>query len=550
MKKKFKLGIVGIFIVFISFGFGRPSESNFEIVKNLDIFYTLFRELNRYYVDEIDPGKVMKSAIDAMLKSLDPYTNYIPEAEIEDFRFITTGQYGGVGAFVQTRADKVIIEEPYPDSPIDRAGLIAGDEILEIDDNSVKGKTSDEISKALKGQPSTKVKLKIKRYNQDKPFVKEIVREKIQVSSVPYYGMLEDKIAYIKLTNFHSKSAKEVKSAFLDLKTKHQLDGVILDLRDNPGGLLIQAVHIVNIFVPQGKEIVYTKGKIKEGNNRFYTLSTPLDTLIPLAVLVNRMSASAAEIVSGAIQDLDRGIVIGQRTFGKGLVQTTKSLSYNSQLKITTAKYHIPSGRCIQALDYSHRNPDGSVGKIPDSLISEFKTANGRKVFDGGGISPDIKVPENNYSEVTKALRRNNIIFDFVTDFYFKHDSIASAKDFKISEADFVDFGNFAEKMNFSYKTKSQKKLDDLKNVAKSEKYYRQMSEEFKKLDKLLAHNIKRDFELNKDEISLLLNSEIAARYYFGKGRIESELSQNKYVECAIKNLVDTAKYNEILNIK
>ncbi|MBP6428403.1 MAG: S41 family peptidase, partial [Bacteroidia bacterium] len=364
-------------------------DNYFEVSKNLDIFSSLYREVNMYYVDSVDPGKIMKKGIDEMLSSLDPYTNYIPESNIEDYRFMTTGQYGGIGAVIRPKGDYVIVSDPYEGFPADKAGLRAGDVILEIDGKTTKNKKTDEISRALKGSPKTEVKLLIKREGEEKPFEKILVREEIKVKPVPYYGMLDNKIGYIKLNSFTENCAKDVAEALKELKLKNNLSGLVLDLRGNPGGLLHEAVNTSNIFIPRGQEIVSTKGRYKDADRPYKAVNEAIDTELPLAVLVNSGSASASEIVSGSLQDLDRAVVIGQRTFGKGLVQTTRPLSYNSQLKITTSKYYIPSGRCIQALDYTHRNEDGSVGKIPDSLVSEFKTKAGRKVYDGGGIKPD-----------------------------------------------------------------------------------------------------------------------------------------------------------------
>ncbi|HOY50075.1 MAG TPA: S41 family peptidase, partial [Flavobacteriales bacterium] len=404
-------------VSFVSFSF---KDDYFEISKNLDIFATLFREVNLYYVDEIQPGQMMKTGIDAMLESLDPYTNYIPEDDIEDARFMTTGQYGGIGALIRTKDDFIVVSEPYEDAPAAKADLRAGDVILEIEGRSTKGKTSSDVVKVLKGQPNTPVKLLIKREGEEKPLEKTIVREEIKVNNVPYYGMVDDKIGYIKLTGFTQDAGREVKDALLKLKENDKLEGVVLDLRGNPGGLLREAINIVNVFVDKNLDIVSTKGKVKDWDKTYKSLNSPVDLNIPLAVLVNRSSASASEIVSGSIQDLDRGVIVGQRSFGKGLVQTSRPLSYNTQLKITTSKYYIPSGRCIQAKDYSHRNEDGSVGTVPDSMIKEFTTRAGRKVYDGGGVIPDVSMPVKEYTPISRSVMSNNIIFDFATQYRLK----------------------------------------------------------------------------------------------------------------------------------
>ncbi|TAE90170.1 MAG: S41 family peptidase, partial [Bacteroidetes bacterium] len=402
------LGLFGLF------SFNNASTNYFEISKNLDIFATLFREVNTYYVDDVDAGKLMKKAIDEMLESLDPYTNYISEAEAEDFRFQMTGQYGGIGSLVGTKGDYIVITDPYEGYPAQKSDLRAGDVLLEIEGKSTKGKSTSDISKLLKGQPGTQVKLLIKREGEGE-LLKVVTREEIQLKNVPYYGMVSDNTGYIRLASFTQNAGKEVHDAMVELKKNAALKHVILDVRGNPGGLLHESINIVNVFIPTGQEVVSTKGKVQEWDKSYKSLNQPVDVEIPLVVLTNRGSASASEIVSGSIQDLDRGVVIGQKTFGKGLVQSTRPLTYNSQLKVTTAKYYTPSGRCIQALDYSHRNPDGSVGNVPDSLKKVFKTKGGRKVLDGGGVDPDIATKQNNYSKITESLLTNYLIFDYAT---------------------------------------------------------------------------------------------------------------------------------------
>ena len=409
MKKKVKIIILGIALAItsiISVGF---ADNYFEISKNIDIFTTLYKELNAFYVDETDPGKLMKTGIDKMLKSLDPYTTYIPESEIEDFRFMTTGQYGGIGAIITKQKDFVYVSEPYEGYPAQKAGLMAGDKILEINGKSAKGKTTEEVSKVLKGQPNTSVTILIERPHLENPFEVTFDREKVSVKSIPYSGYIEDGIGYVKLRSFTRNCSKDMKSAIENLKKEGELKGLVLDLRSNPGGLLNESVDIVNLFVEKGEQIVSTKGKIKAWEKSYVANNKPLDTKVPLVVLINSSSASASEIVSGSIQDLDRGVVVGQRSYGKGLVQQTRKLSYNSQLKLTVAKYYIPSGRCIQALDYSNRNKDGSVGKIADSLTTAFQTKNGREVFDGGGINPDIITENGSASNIVISLFRERL---------------------------------------------------------------------------------------------------------------------------------------------
>jgi carboxyl-terminal processing protease len=552
--KAFLTKKIKIFILIATLGIGATitysfTEDNFfEVSRNLDIFATLFRELNIYYVDETKPGDLMKRAIDDMLESLDPYTNYIPESDIEDYRFMTTGQYGGIGALIGTKGEMVVITDPYEGFPAQKADLRAGDVILEIDGKTVKGKKSDDISKILKGQPKTPVKITIKREGEANPITKTVERDEIKIKSVPYYGVMENNIGYIKLTGFTENASGEVKDALVDLKTNKHIKSVILDLRQNPGGLLNEAVNIVNLFVNKGVEVVSTKGKVKEWDKSYKALNTPVDADIPLVVLVNSGSASASEIVSGSIQDLDRGIIIGQRSFGKGLVQTTRPLSYNAQLKVTTAKYYVPSGRCIQALDYSHRNEDGSVGKVPDSLISEFSTKSGRKVYDGGGITPDFIVPLQTLAPITQSLVTKMLVFDYATLYRMKHPSIAPARSFRISDEDFNDFVNYIADKDYDYITKSEKALDDLKTTAEKEKYYSDIAIEFDALKKKMAHNKKDDLIKFKSEIEELLQDEIVSRYYFQNGRTEASFDYDPEIKKGIEALTDKNVFTAILN--
>lgn len=524
------------------------TDEYFEISRNMDIFATLFRELNIYYVDETKPGDLMKKGIDAMLESLDPYTNYIPESEVEDYRFMTTGQYGGIGALIGQKGDQVVITDPYEGFPAQKADLRAGDIILEIDGKSIKGKKYDDISKILKGQPRTPVKLLIKRESEKDPLEKTVVRDEIKINSVSYSGMLDSEIAYIRLTGFTDNAGTEVKDALMELKTKHNAKSVVLDLRGNPGGLLNEAVNITNIFVDKGVEVVTTKGKVKEWDKAYKALNNPVDNTMPLAVLVNSGSASASEIVSGSIQDLDRGIVIGQRTFGKGLVQTTRPLSYNAQLKVTTAKYYIPSGRCIQALDYTHRNEDGSVGKVPDSLVSLFKTKNGREVADGGGIAPDFATETIYLSNVSQSLLTKQLIFDYATLYRNSHPQIAPARSFRITEQEFQEFSTWLNGKEYDYTTKSEKTFEELKETAIKEKYYDNMKVQFDALQKSMMHDKQADLIKNKDEIMQLLQDEIASRYYYQKGRIEASFDYDPEILKAMEALKNKEVFTAIMN--
>jgi carboxyl-terminal processing protease len=543
--KKYALILLLSFASIFSVGF---VDNYFEISKNLDIFSSLYKELNIYYVDETDSGDLMKTAIDAMLESLDPYTTYIPESEKEDFEFMTTGQYGGIGAVITRKGDWVYVSEPYEGFPADKVGLIAGDKFVEIAGKSVEGKSTEDVSKVLKGEPNTSVKVLIEREGVKKPFEVEISRQEIKLNSVPYYGMVSDSIGYIKTRSFTRNISKEVSDAYNELNSDNQLKGLVLDLRSNPGGLLNEAIKMSNLFIDQGQEIVFTKGKVKEWDKSYKTRSTALDTSMPLVVLINRSSASASEIVSGAIQDLDRGVVLGQRSFGKGLVQQTRKLSYNAQLKVTTAKYYIPSGRCIQALDYSSRDEDGSVGKIPDSLRTEFKTlVNKRTVYDGGGITPDIEIEPHKYSNILRSVISKRHIFNFANSFRSNNDSISSAKTFVVTDAIYDDFKQFLNDKEYEYETKTEKTISSIKKDAEKEKYLEDLEEELEALTLKMEQSKNNDIERFKDEIIEVLEAEIATRYYYQKGKIEATLKHDEELAEAINVLNDVEKYNAIL---
>jgi len=545
MKKKFKLIILSLSLLitsFVSVGF---VDNYFEISKNLDIFTTLYKELNTFYVDETNPGDLMKKGIDEMLKSLDPYTTYIPESEIEDFRFMTTGQYGGIGAMITQIGEFVYISEPYEGFPAQKAGLMAGDKILEINGKTAKGKTTEEVSKVLKGQPNTVVTLLMERQNLEKPFEVSFDREQVSVASVPYSAYVEEGIAYVRLRSFTRNCANDLKNAIKDLQKEEEMKGLILDLRSNPGGLLNESVDIVNLFVEKGEEVVSTKGKIKSWEKSYVANKTPLDTDVPLVVLINSSSASASEIVSGSIQDLDRGVVIGQRSYGKGLVQQTRKLSYNSQLKLTVAKYYIPSGRCIQALDYSSRNDDGSVGKVPDSLMTSFVTRNGREVKDGGGILPDIVTEPGKYSMIIPSLLKERLFFDFATDYRFSHDTILY--DFEFSDADFLDFTNYISDKDYTYETATEKSLKKLKKKAEDEEYFDALSEEYDALVLKMELNKEDDLQNSKGDIKEILTGEIMSRYYYQKGRLKAGLNFDIELDKAIEILQNKEQYNKIL---
>ncbi|MDP1726540.1 MAG: S41 family peptidase [Bacteroidota bacterium] len=544
--KKFRWYYLLVFTVLGLLSF-RVADNYFELSKNLELYASVFREINTYYVDDIDAGKLNKKAIDEMLRTLDPYTNFISEAEAEDFRFQMTGQYGGVGSQIAPKDDYVVITDPYEGYPAQKADLRAGDLLINVEGKDIKGKTTSDVSKLLKGQPGSTVKVIIRR--NGKEIAKTLVREEIKVKNVPYSGLINAETGYIKLSGFTNDAGKEVRDALLELKKKN-IKQVILDVRANPGGLLNEAVNVVNVFTPQGIEVVTTKGKVSEWDKSYKTAFGAIDNTIPLIVLTSRGSASASEIVSGTIQDIDRGVVVGQRTFGKGLVQSTRPLNYNTQIKITTAKYYTPSGRCIQALDYSHRNEDGSVGSIADSLKREFKTKNGRKVFDGGGVEPDVKVEMKVYSQIAQSLLSKQIIFDFATQYREQYESIAAAKDFILSATDFESFKSFIANKEYEYSTQTEKELEEFKKKAEQEKYFDAIKSTYESLKLQLKHDKQADIDKNKEEIISLIEEEIVRRYYYQKGRIEAGFAHDSDVQEALKIFADPVKYTQILQVQ
>ncbi len=553
LMKRFKLKrnlhsliIVGTIIIFSALFISFDDTDDFDLAKNLDIYQTLIKELRLYYVDDIQSAKIIKTSIDEMLVSLDPYTVYYPESKIEDFKFMTTGQYGGVGAIIRKDSLNIIIDQVYKDYPADRAGIRPGDILKKVENKTTTNINTDDVSELLKGVPNTEVSITIYR-----PFTKESInftvkREKIQVKNVPYYGMVNSETGYIKLTGFTQSAYDEVKGALNKLK-KEKAKNLIFDLRSNPGGLLNEAVKIVGLFVDKGTGVVSTKGKVKQWNQSLKTKKQPQDTEMKIVVLVNRNSASASEIVSGALQDLDRAVILGQRTYGKGLVQTTRNLSYNAKLKITTAKYYIPSGRCIQALDYTNRNPDGSVGHIPDTLISAFKTKNGRMVYDGGGILPDIQIQEKNINPLSRHLLFNFIIFDYANLYSYTHDTISKATNFEISDKEYSDFIDYVAKRNIKYKTKTDRALEAFIKSSKEEKYYNKLSNEIEQLQNDLKHDVRDDLIHFKSSIKELLSMAIITRYYYHHGVIEYSLENNLEISEALKVLANNEKYGSIL---
>lgn len=525
--------------------FRAEQKNEFEITKNFEIFKEIYAEIYNNYVDEHEPGDLMKRGIDGMLESLDPYTNYIPESNIEDYRLMTTGQYGGVGALIKKMDEFVYISEPYEDYPVHKAGLKAGDKILEVDGINLKGKNTEDVSKLLKGAAGTNIKIKAER--DGKTMEKTLVREEIKIPDVPYYGMVTDEIGYIKLTSFTQTASAEVSKAFLALKEKG-MKQLIFDLRDNGGGLLNEAVKIVNIFVDRGQKIVEQKGRVPEMNITYMSKEEPLDTKIPLVVLVDDGSASASEIVSGALQDLDRAIIVGERSYGKGLVQQTRKMPYNSMMKLTVAKYLIPSGRCVQKLDYTHREAGSRAEQLADSLVRQFKTRNGRPVTDARGIEPDAPVKRETYSNLSASLVRDDIFFLYANDYVKSHETIAKASEFTLTDAEYQSFMDFANARDITYKTTTEIKFEEFKKTAEKENYITENSAEIEALHKKVKADKKTDLLRFKKEISNLLENEIVSRYYYQNGRVEAGLKDDVYIAKSREILGNEATYKGILN--
>ena len=525
------------------------AQNDFDIAKNVDIFVSILKELNDKYADEISPGKLTETAIDAMLESLDPYTVYYKESQIEDVRMMTTGQYGGVGALIQQKGKDVVISEPYENTPSQKAGLRAGDIIKKVNGQSLEGKNSEDVSAAMKGQPGSTMTIEVFRPSENKTLTFTIVREEIKMPNIPYSGMIGDEVGYIKLDQFTEKAAEEVRSAFIQLK-KEGMRYLILDLRNNGGGLLHEAVNIMNIFVDQNVQIVETKGKIPE-MQRVHKTSMPVtDKEIPVVVLVNEHSASASEIVAGAFQDLDRGVIVGKKTFGKGLVQNVLPLDFNTSMKITVAKYYIPSGRCVQNIEYFEKDTTQGAYKIPDSLAVAFKTKHGRTVYDKGGVEPDVVTEDTILSDVLYALVLNNLIFDYANQYHATHPTIPPADQFKVDDAIYADFLNFLKDKEFSYETDMEKALELFKKDAEEVKGFKQIENEYNALKAKLADEKSRDLETYKEEIKEYLSTEIVVRYYYQKGRYQNMLGFDPEVKTAKDILLDNQHYQKILSPK
>ena len=545
--------LIGLFCLLLLAGSIIPAQAQkdnrFEVSKNLDIFNALVKEVEMFYVDSVDVEKTVRRGINAMLGGLDPYTVYYPEQDMDELKIMTTGEYGGIGSYIRERKDGgVYVTEPFEGMPAALAGLKAGDRILAIDTVDTSNKTSSEVSELLKGVPNTKMILKIQRPNEKKPREVELIRKQILVDQVTYYGVRGDGVGYIYLKGFTDKSAQEVKAALEDLKKNHQIKSLILDLRNNRGGLLESATQIVGMFVPKGKEVVSTKGKISQWDRTYRTSNEPIDTVMPMAVLINGNSASAAEIVSGALQDMDRAVLVGQRSYGKGLVQSTRELPYEGRLKVTMSKYYIPSGRCIQQMDYTHRKADGSVDAIPDSLTSVFYTSKGRPVRDGGGVRPEFEIEEEETPTMMYYLATDFVLMDFVTDWAQKHKTIPPVEEFTVSDEDFEAFKNYAKEKNFTYDRQSEKVLKNLKEVAKFEGYMDSDSTIFNALEARLTPDLDRDFNHYKDQIKKLMASEIVKRYYYQKGELLESLKEDEVLDKAIEVLGDQELYNKTLS--
>lgn len=551
--------LAGAFIVMLGMGMTsfKEDDRNFQISKNLDIFNSIFKELDMFYVDTVNAEKMIQTGVEGMLSLTDPYTEYYPEEEVSSLKEMTTGKYGGIGAAIRyyEAKDRIAVVEPTEGMPAAEAGVKAGDIILSVGGKEmVRGdmkpqEFSSKVSEALRGEPGTSFVLKVLRPLKNDSTVMEfkITRKNIRTNPVPYYGMVKDSIGYLALSSFTENSAKDFKKAFIELKQKGA-KSLIIDLRDNGGGSLSEAVDIVNLYVPKGQEIVVTKGKVRQAQGSYKTQNEPVDTQIPLAVLVNGATASASEIVSGSLQDLDRAVVIGSRTFGKGLVQTIRPLPYNGTLKVTTSKYYIPSGRCIQAIDYAKKNADGSVARTPDSLTTVFHTAAGREVRDGGGIRPDIEVKGDKIPNIVFYLMNDDLIFDYATQYCWDHPTLASVDDFKLTDADYEAFKKLVKSRNFTYDRQSEKMLKSLKEIAEFEGYMTEAAEEFKALEKKLNHNLDRDLDYFAKLIKEYISQEIVTRYFYQRGAAMERLKDDTDLEEAIKVLQNPVRYREILS--
>lgn len=534
-----------LLFVFLVFQRTHAQSNGFEVLKSLEIMDQVYEHLDLYFVDEPQVGKLSKTSIDAMLKELDPYTIYYHESNIEDYRLMTTGQYGGIGALIRRMGDDTYIAEPYEGNPAEKSGLKAGDKIISIDGKPMHKKSSDDVSSALKGPKGTTIKVEVERLKEGKKTI-SITRDEIKIPDVPYFGMVDKEIGYVKLNSFTQTAAADVKSALEKLK-KEGMKKMVLDLRDNGGGLLIEAVKIVNFFVPKNTVVVTTKGRVKEENRVYTTLEDPIDTEIPLAVLVDEGSASASEIVAGSLQDMDRAVILGQTSYGKGLVQRTYDLKYGSKMKLTIAKYYTPSGRCVQRLEYYDKESGSKPKEIADSLLKTFKTRNGREVIDGRGIEPDLKIELEDLSRLSAMLLTKNLIFNYATEFAAEHKSIADAEKFKLSDAEFNAFKNYALKEDFSYTTASEEALKKMKETAEKEGYFKEVKSEYDAMLQKVTPSKERDLEKFKEEISEMLENEIVSRFFYQKGRTINSFRYDNVLLKAKEVLSNSSQYNTIL---
>jgi len=545
IKRPVVLWLVALLLLGGTLAFQIKNDRLFAIAKSIDIFATLIRELDTYYVDQIDPEKLLTVGIQAMLEELDPYTEYIPEEESDDFRMLTTGEYAGVGALIGNRGEGNIVLMPYTGFPAQNSGMRIGDLLLKVDSISVQKKSTSEVSDLLKGPANTGVTVTVKRGEDTLRF--SLNRKKISLKNVPFYGKLDEKTGYIKLSDFTPNASAEVRNALVNLKAQGATQ-LVLDLRDNPGGLINEAVEIVNLFIPKGKEVVKTIGKLQQVNYTYKTSKTPLDKEIPVVVLINERSASAAEIVAGALQDYDRAVLLGQKSFGKGLVQTTLPLSFNAQIKVTTAKYYIPSGRCIQAIDYAKSREEGSAGTVPDSLRKAFKTTNGRIVLDGAGIEPDEKVTEKSYAPISYTLVAGNHVFDYATTFFYKNPSIASPSKFQVSEEVYADFKKFLVGKEYDYTTYTEKSVQDMEKYLAKEPYFSEVKEQLEQIKSKVNHSKENDLETHQKEIKKILGEEIVSRYYFQEGMIEASLQGDPVIDLAKQYFASPARMVKVLS--
>ena len=540
--------IFGLMTTVVGVSAQKERNHNFEISKNLEIFNDIYKQLDLFYVDTLSADTVIEWGINSMLRQVDPFTVYYPENDMDELKEMTTGKYAGVGSVIRyyKKEERVMLVEPWEDSPAARAGIKGGDVIMTIEGQDVKGKGNTEVSKLLRGEPGTTFELSVKRQGVEEPLVFKVTRENIVMPPVPYYGMVTEDVGYIFFDRFVEGCSRDVRRAIIDLK-EQGARSLVLDLRGNPGGPLSEAVEVTNLFVPRGRKIVYTKGKLASVNTEHYTKKEPLDAEIPVVVLVDGTTASSAEIVSGALQDLDRAVILGTRTYGKGLVQMIREVPYHGSLKVTTSRYYIPSGRCIQAYDYRHLNPDGSAGTVPDSLTKAFKTEAGREVRDGGGIKPDIVMTPDSLPTLVYDIAASDVLLEYVGNFVAKHPTIAPAGEFSLSDEDYADFVKLVSESGFTYKRRTEEIMKLLERAARFEGCYDEAKSDFEALAKKMAGNVAVDLERSKSDIKLLIENDIVSRYYYRKGAIKQQLRDDKDLKAALEILSDMQRYKKIL---